>query len=211
MVAWSNLLLVLVRFHLTCLVIHLACLLNCITFWRMDIERLAGVVLDAFSVTFKFICDVDSFHDLAQKGVIYRKENKDTTLKVTNICKSYLLKIPFLQCKFVEVVTKNARFTKFLKGKKVSSLKDLWCSFSVYRLNVCCNEVLHRNKDLYSFGIFPLIVSIRLFNICKLLWCNTMFFFFFFFFLQGKEKVNYFLPKFTLFSSYSETCCKEIC
>ena len=89
----------------------------------MDIERLAGVVLDAFSVTFKFICNVDSFHDLAQKGVIYRKENKDTTLKVKNICKSYLLKIPFLQCKFVEVVTKNARFTKFLKRKKVSSFK----------------------------------------------------------------------------------------
>ena len=67
----------------------------------MDTERLAGVVLDAFSVTFKFICNVDSFHDLAQKGVIGRKENKDTTLKVKNICKSYLLKTPFLQRKFV--------------------------------------------------------------------------------------------------------------
>ena len=67
----------------------------------METERLAGVVLDAFSVTFKFICNVNSFHDLAQKGVIGRKENKDTTLKVKNICKSYLLKIPFLQRKFV--------------------------------------------------------------------------------------------------------------
>ena len=67
----------------------------------MDIERLAGVVLDAFSVTFKFICNVNSFHDLAQKGVIYKKENKDTTLQVANICKRYLLKIPFLQHEFV--------------------------------------------------------------------------------------------------------------
>ena len=81
----------------------------------MDIERLAGVVLDAFSVTFKFICNVNSFHDLAQKGVIYKKENKDTTLQVQNICKSYLLKIPFLQHKFVQVVIKNVRFKKFLK------------------------------------------------------------------------------------------------
>ena len=67
----------------------------------MDIERLAGVVLDAFSVTFKFICNVDSFHDLAQKGVIYKKENKDTALQVKNICERYLLKILFLQPEFV--------------------------------------------------------------------------------------------------------------
>ena len=67
----------------------------------MDIERLAGVVLDAFSVTFKFICNVDSFHDLAQKGVIYRKENKDSALQVKNICERYLLKILFLQPEFV--------------------------------------------------------------------------------------------------------------
>ena len=46
----------------------------------MDIERFAGVVLDAFSVTFKFICNVDSFHDLVYKCVIYKTENKDTAL-----------------------------------------------------------------------------------------------------------------------------------
>ena len=67
----------------------------------MDIKRLAGVVLDAFSVTFKFICNVDSFHDLAQKGVIYKKENKDSALQVKNICERYLLKILFLQLEFV--------------------------------------------------------------------------------------------------------------
>ena len=67
----------------------------------MDIERLAGVVLDAFSVTFKFICNVDSFHDLAQKGVIYKKENKDSALQVKNIGERYLLKILFLQPEFV--------------------------------------------------------------------------------------------------------------
>ena len=51
----------------------------------MDIKRFAGVVLDAFSVTFKFICNVDSFHDVAQKGVIYKKENKDTAPQLKNI------------------------------------------------------------------------------------------------------------------------------
>ena len=50
----------------------------------MDIKRFAGVVLDAFSVTFKFICDVDSFNDLAKKGVIYKKENKDTASQLKN-------------------------------------------------------------------------------------------------------------------------------
>ena len=49
----------------------------------MDIERFAGVVLDAFSVTFKFICNVDSFHDLAYKCVIYKTENKDTAALAT--------------------------------------------------------------------------------------------------------------------------------
>ena len=51
----------------------------------MDIKRFAGVVLDAFSVTFKFICNVDSFHDVALKGVIYKKENKDTAPQLKNI------------------------------------------------------------------------------------------------------------------------------
>ena len=84
MVAWSNLLLVLFWFHLTRLVIHLACFLDWIAFSRMDIKRFAGVVLDAFSVTFKFICNVDSFHDLAQEGVIYKKEKKDAPPQMKN-------------------------------------------------------------------------------------------------------------------------------
>ena len=73
----------------------------------MDIERLAGVVLDAFSVTFKFICNVDSFHDLAQKGMIYKKENKDTALQVKNICERYLLKILFCNMNLFKLALKT--------------------------------------------------------------------------------------------------------
>ena len=42
----------------------------------MDIKRFAGAISDAFSVTLKFICNVDSLYDLAEKGVIYKKTKK---------------------------------------------------------------------------------------------------------------------------------------
>ena len=51
----------------------------------MHIERSTGVVFNAFSVTFKFICNVESFHDLAQEGVIYKKENKDAAPQMKNL------------------------------------------------------------------------------------------------------------------------------
>ena len=51
----------------------------------MDIKRFAGVGMDAFSVTFKFIGNADSFHDVAQKCVIYKKEHKDTAPQLKNI------------------------------------------------------------------------------------------------------------------------------
>ena len=51
----------------------------------MHIERFTGVVMNAFSMTFKFICNVDSFHDLAQEGVILKKENKDAPPQMKNL------------------------------------------------------------------------------------------------------------------------------
>ena len=78
MVAGSNLLLVLFWLRLTRLVVYLACfqVLHWIAFWWVDIKRFAGAISDAFSVTFKFICNVDSFYDLTEKGVIYKKTKK---------------------------------------------------------------------------------------------------------------------------------------
>ena len=74
------------------MVIHLACFIDWIALWRMDIKRFAGVVLDAFSVTFKFICNVDSFHNVAFKCVIYKKETKDTAPQLKNLEEIHFLK-----------------------------------------------------------------------------------------------------------------------
>ena len=65
----------------------------------MNIERFAGVVLDAFSVAFKFICNVDGLHDLAQEGVIYKKEIKRPAFQLKIYVKdmTLVLKIPILQ------------------------------------------------------------------------------------------------------------------
>ena len=43
-------------------------------------------------MTFKFICNVDSFHNVAFKYVIYKKENKDAAPQLKNLEDIHFLK-----------------------------------------------------------------------------------------------------------------------